>query len=421
MNTTTLQTTKYKNSPLGLIPEDWEVKKLNEVALIKGGFAFDSKKFKDFGTYQVVKMSNFYENNLDLERSKSFLDEISDKEFESLLTDNDMVITLTGTIGKRDYGYSFLINNEQNLLLNQRLAKIVGKNIVPLFLFYQIKTINFLNQFFYSSRGGTGNQANVGTNDLALMKILSPPLPEQIAIADCLSTWDKAIEKQNTLIAQKELSKKALMQQLLSGKKRLKGFSGEWKEYSYDEILKVVKRSVGWNDNELYKLISVRRRSGGIFYREALLGSQIMVKNLRNANEGDFLFSKMQIVHGASALVTKEFANSKISGSYIACVAKNEKILNMQYFNWLSKLPNFYHQTYISSYGVHIEKMTFDFESFLSLEIKLPELKEQIAIANVLQCADEEIQLLKKKLDQLKEQKKGLMQVLLTGKKRLKI
>lgn len=404
------------------LPEGWKVKKLKDISQVKGGFAFDSKKFKTFGTYQVIKMSNLYDNNLDLFRSKSFLNEgdITHQEKEYLLNKDDIIITLTGTNGKRDYGYIYQIDNEHNLLLNQRLAKITAINESPIFLFYALKSKKFLDQFFFGAIGGTGNQANVSIVFLSKIKILLPPLPEQRAIASCLSAWDKAIQLNTQLIARKELQKKWLMQQLLTGKRRLKGFEEEWKSYSYNDLLKVVKRPVSWNDSDLYNLISVRRRSGGIFLREALFGHQIKVKDLRTVEEGDFLFSKMQIVHGASTLVTPKFSGAKISGSYIAVVAKNSLVLDMHFFNWYSQLPYFYHQTYISSYGVHIEKMTFDFETFLSLGIKLPSLEEQTAITQILQSADEEIQLLKSQVDKLKEQKKGLMQVLLTGKKRLK-
>ena len=403
------------------IPNDWKSAKINEIAEIRGGFAFDSTKFKEFGKYQVIKMSNLYENQLDLSRSQSFLDDLTEQEKEYVLTNGEIIITLTGTIGKRDYGYSYQIEAEENLLLNQRVAKIKVTKGDPTYVSYQIKTNRFLNQFFFSARGGTGNQANVGTQDLASMKVILPPLPEQKAIAQVLSTADAAIHTTERLIAQKELRKKWLMQQLLTGKKRLKGFGGEWQEHSYEKILKVVKRNFDWDENELYKLISVRRRSGGIFYREALYGHQILVKTLRTANEGDFLFSKMQILHGASALVTKEFNGAKISGSYIAVVPKEKKQLNMEFFQWYSQTPYFYHQTYISSYGVHIEKMTFDFDTFLQLEMKLPSIEEQTAIAQVLQATDKEISLLKAKAEKLREQKKGLMQQLLTGKVRLKI
>lgn len=403
------------------LPKNWKSIKIDEISDIKGGFAFDSTKFKESGKYQVIKMSNLYENQLDLARSKSFLDELTEQEAEFILEKGEIIITLTGTIGKRDYGYSYQIQEEKNLLLNQRVAKIRVTNADATYVLYQIKTNRFLNQFFYSARGGTGNQANVGIQDLASMKILLPPLPEQKSIAQILSLTDSVIQSTERLIFQKECIKKWLMKQLLSGMKRLNGFNCQWNEAVFDRLLKVVKRPVIWDDSELYRLVSVRRRSGGMFFREALYGHQIKVKDLRNAKAGDFLFSKMQIVHGASALVTKEFDDSKISGSYIAVVAKNPKELNMEYFNWYSQTPYFYHQTYISSYGVHIEKMTFDFESFLSLGMKLPSYEEQTAIVKVLNAAEKEIKLLRKKAEKLRDQKKGLMQVLLTGKKRLTI
>ncbi|UJH90560.1 hypothetical protein LZ575_17495 [Antarcticibacterium sp. 1MA-6-2] len=205
----------------------------------------------------------------------------------------------------------------------------------------------------------------------------------------------------------------------MSGKKRLPGFSGEWKEYRYKEVLKEVKRNFIWDDEELYPLISVRRRSGGLFHRESLFGHEIKTKNLRSAKEGDFLISKMQIVHGASGLTSKDFDGMKISGSYIALRTRNEDLLVIHFFNWYSKTPFFYHQCYISSYGVHIEKMTFDFKLFLNETLILPGIEEQRAITKVLDTAAEEIHVLKQKLLKLKKQKKGLMQVLLTGKKRL--
>ncbi len=248
-----------------------------------------------------------------------------------------------------------------------------------------------------------------------------PTIPEQQKIAEILSTWDQAISTTQKLIDELKLRNKGLAQQLLTGKKRLKGFESKWKKYHYSDILKKVKRPVKWDDKELYNLISVRRRSGGIFYRDALYGHQIKVKNLNTAKTGDFLFSKMQIVHGASALVTPEFDGAKISGSYISVRAKDESILSMEFLNWYSKLPKFYHQTFISSYGVHIEKMTFDFELFLTETIHLPSLKEQQAIVSVLNEADKELQLHQKQIDTLKEQKKGLMQKLLTGEIRVQI
>jgi len=267
----------------------------------------------------------------------------------------------------------------------------------------------------------SGSQENLNGELVKSIPVLIPPIKEQAAITQLLITWDSAINKIAQLIYKKEQRKTWLMQQLLTGTKRLKGFKEKRVKHHYIDLLRVVKRQVEWDDNKIYHLISVRRKSGGIFERESLRGDQIKVKDLRTAKEGDFLFSKMQIVHGASALVDKKFAGSKISGSYIAVVAKDAGILSMEYFDWYSKTPYFYHQTYISSYGVHIEKMTFDFESFLTLDIHLPSVKEQRAIVEVLSAANNEVELLKEKLKSIKQQKKGLMQMLLTGKKRLKI
>lgn len=199
------------------IPNDWKSAKINEIADIKGGFAFDSTKFKEFGKYQVIKMSNLYENQLDLSRSQSFLDDLTEQEKEYVLTQGDIIITLTGTIGKRDYGYSYQIEAEENLLLNQRVAKIKVTKGDPTYVSYQIKTNRFLNQFFFSARGGTGNQANVGIQDLASMKVILPPLKEQKAIAQVLSTADSAINTTEKLIAQKNSAKNGSCSNCLRG------------------------------------------------------------------------------------------------------------------------------------------------------------------------------------------------------------
>src|SRR5690554_7230114 len=85
----------YKKTPVGIIPEDWEVKKLKNISQIEGGFAFKSRDFVDYGKYQVVKMSNVYQGVLDLERSKSFLNKLTDREKEYLLIQGDILISLT--------------------------------------------------------------------------------------------------------------------------------------------------------------------------------------------------------------------------------------------------------------------------------------------------------------------------------------
>jgi type I restriction enzyme S subunit len=416
MATETKNTKAFYNTE---IPSDWEVVKSGEVIKYFGGNAFSSDDACQSGI-KWLKIAN-----VGIETTKwdeaSYLPEefiITNKKY--LLQEGDVVMALTRPILDSKLKIAKIKKEDTPCLLNQRVAKLITqKNLDNFYAYHVIQMPYFINRMNVAMAGT--DPPNLGSGDLEKIKIPLPPLPEQIAIAKVLGKMDEAINANNQLIAQKELRKKWLMQNLLTGKKRLKGFSGEWKEYKYGSILKEVKRNIEWDDNELYKLISVRRRSGGIFYRDALYGHQIMVKNLRNVNVGDYLISKMQILHGASALVTSEFEDAKISGSYIAVVAKNPSLLNMEYFNWLSKSKYFYHQTYVSSYGVHIEKMTFDFRSFLGLECILPTIEEQTAIVQILQAVDKELTLLTAKTDKLKEQKKGMMQVLLTGRKRLNL
>lgn len=395
----------YKDSPLGKIPRDWEVKEFGEFVVLEKG--------------KYVPIENENKQCLELEHfnqvTGSINGWINSSEQKSTKNKFQKGQVLFGKL--RPYLRKFWLSEFDGVcssevwVLNSKDKKCNND-----YLFRLVQSSRFIEVANVSSGS---KMPRADWDYVSAFPFPLPPLPEQRAITQLFSTWDNAITTNQSLIAQKEQRKKWLMQQLLTGEKRVKGFNGEWKEYSYEELIKVVKRPIDWNENELYKLISVRRRSGGIFFREALFGHQILVKSLRTANEGDFLFSKMQILHGASALVTKEFAGAKISGSYIAVVPNSPKILSMEFFNWHSKSAYFYHQTFISSYGVHIEKMTFDFETFLSLEMRLPSKEEQFAIVQILQTADKEIQLLKTKLEKLKEQKKGLMQVLLTGKKRL--
>jgi|LakMenEpi03Aug12_release.lakeMendotaPanAssembly.Ray.scaffolds.fasta_scaffold107279_4 type I restriction enzyme S subunit len=434
MATATKNTKAFYNSEL---PRDWSSPEFGDVFNFVKTFSFSREQLTSETTTDEIRNIHYgdihatYENEiLDFEIEKTvpyLLDGIIDaKSFEDenfpSLKEGDLIIA----DASEDYeGVCDCVE-----LKNINGAKVVSglhtfaarASEDKIALGYRTYALQHEQVIRELRRIATGTSVyGVSKTNLSKVKIPLPPLPEQKAIAQVLSTADAGIHTTEKLIAQKELRKKWLMQQLLTGKKRLKGFGGEWKEHSYEKILKVVKRNFAWDENELYKLISVRRRSGGIFYREALYGHQILVKTLRTANEGDFLFSKMQILHGASALVTKEFDGAKISGSYIAVVPKEKKQLNMEFFQWYSQTPYFYHQTYISSYGVHIEKMTFDFDTFLQLEMKLPSIEEQTAIATVLQAADKEISLLKAKAERLREQKKGLMQQLLTGKVRLKI
>ena len=144
-------------------------------------------------------MGNLYQNNLDLSRTPSFINYIDSKSNKVLLHYGDIAITLTGTNNKRDFGYSYMFTTEQNLLLNQRCGLIRTEHN-PYFVFNLVKTNSFLNQFFESSTGGTGNQANVSTKSMESFSVYIPKSKEQRKIADLLRLIDERIATQNKII-----------------------------------------------------------------------------------------------------------------------------------------------------------------------------------------------------------------------------
>jgi len=269
----------------------------------------------------------------------------------------------------------------------------------------------------------TIGQAVTGINigSVRQLVIPVPPLSEQREIADIVYAWKNTLKLLGALIDSKERRKKALMQQLLTGKTRLKGFSKPWIRHRFLDLLEIQDRYVQFDDEHTYQLVSIRRRSGGIFHREALRGSEIMTKVMKLVHTGDFLISRMQVVHGALGMVRPECDGMYASDSYDVMVAKDPGRLYMPFLDWMSRLKSFWHLAYISSHGVHIEKMTFKLADFMLEKITIPaEIEEQRRIVSVLDACDHEITLIRNQRAALDQQKRGLMQRLLTGKLRVK-
>jgi type I restriction enzyme S subunit len=258
--------------------------------------------------------------------------------------------------------------------------------------------------------------------DFKKLCILLPPLPEQRQIATIISAWDRAIELTTTLIAAKQKRKAALMQTLLTGKVRLPGYLKSWQSVKLGKLLKEVDRWVEWDDEAMYHLISIRRRSGGMFERERKRGDEILTKVMKTTETGDFVIARMQAVHGAITVTPPEFDRMHISDSYSSFVPVDSSALCMPFLDQLSRTNRFYRLLLRSAYGVTIEKMTFNVPWFLDESITLPATyEEQHAISDILNTQDREIELHQKKLDALRRQKKGLMQQLLTGKVRVNV
>jgi type I restriction enzyme S subunit len=408
---------KFKDTPAGRIPVEWGVVKFGKIAEFSNGLNYLAKS----KTYQinVLGVSGFKDKrvaNLDC-IDNIFVDR--DLSEDQWLKQNDLVFVRSN--GSKDLvGRCMLIPELGTKVAFSGFtirARLSDGSEQAEFLSFYFGTNNIRTQF--KTLGAGTNISNLSQKILKNVFVPQPPKEERSEITKILSTWDQAIRLQQGLIREKQERKRGLMQQLLTGKRRLAGFGGEWRKLKLSDVLRRVSRPVEFNDDEEYPLISIRRRSGGLFHRETLFGKDIKTKSLFAVEAGDFLISKMQIVHGASGLVDQAHSSMFVSGSYICCRMKERAKVTASFFDLISRMPIFYHECFRSSYGVHIEKMTFNYCLFLKTELFFPQtLKEQDAIAGVLKDADRELEKERNRLEELKTQKKGLMQKLLTGQVR---
>ncbi len=330
-----------------------------------------------------------------------------------LPTGSVMVVCIGSTIGKTGRAGVDLVTNQQ---IN---AVVPNSDTCGTFAFYEVSRI--AKEF--RRLAGTQAVPILSKSEFGDFPVNVPPLPEQRKIADILSTWDEALTQLDALIDAQERRKKALMQQLLTGKKRLPAFAKKpWKKVRMGEVLKRVFRPIEWSAEMTLSLVSLRRRCGGLFRRPDVLGADYKTQDLHELHADDFLISKRQVAHGAWGLVTSEFAGSHVSKEYAILVNAAPEKLHMPFFAWLSQTPRMIRLSRVASTGVHIEKLIFDPVVFLRDSIRLPsDLEEQRQIAALLDAADQQLTLLRTQRTALDQQKRGLMQRLLTGKLRVSL
>lgn len=251
------------------------------------------------------------------------------------------------------------------------------------------------------------------------LKLIIPQLPEQKAIANCLSTWDTAITKQDALIKAKKQLKTGLMQQLLSGKKRLSGFNGEWAIKRFDYFLNYSPRPVEKPKTAFTKL-GIRSHCKGTFQNKNFKPSAIAIDTMYLVKPNDLIVNITFAWEGAVAIVKQEDGGALVSHRF-PTYEFIDGISDVGFFKQFVQSKWFRYQLDLISPGGAGRNRVLSKKELNKLKIRLPDYKEQTAIAQVLNTADQEINLLINQRNQLQLQKKGLMQQLLTGEKRLKI
>jgi type I restriction enzyme S subunit len=416
MKTETKNTKAFYNTE---IPSDWEMEELVSLGNISSGGTPDTTNEIFWNGYinwctptDITKLNGSkYIGETVVKISDAGLKNSSAR----LLPKGSVIVCTRATIGKAAISIEEISTNQgfKNIIPN-------GKKVDVEFLYYSI--INSENKLLRLGNGSTFLE--VPKSDFEKFKIPLPPLPEQKAIAQVLSTADAAIHTTAKLITQKELRKKWLMQQLLTGKKRLMGFDGEWKS----EILGNV----------------VNLQHGYQFRDEDFVGEGIPVIKIRNVIGYDLVLTDMTFVDSSrleefkSVIIENGDLLMSLTGNIgrVVEVKSINKPMLQNYrvgkFTPIDKQITKAFLKFILSSDILFKQFNglanqsaqanFGKQDMDKLKFRFPiSLEEQFAIAQVLQVADKEISLLKVKAEKLREQKKGLMQVLLTGKVRLKI
>lgn len=272
-----------------------------------------------------------------------------------------------------------------------------------------------------ASPGGAGRNKTLGQDRFLKSKIVLPPIEEQRKIAAILITQDKVIELKEKRLAQKQRQKKYLMQQLLTGKKRLPGFSGAWKNIKLCEVLSERKEK---NIEQNLRICSVAVQKGVIDQIEHLGRSYAAsdTSNYSVAHYGDIIYTKSPTGDFLYGIVKQNLLQETVAVSPLYGVF-TPMTFGLGYFLHTYFQSAICAQNYLLPIVQKGAKNTINItnDTFISSKLYLPlDVEEQKAIADTFIAADREIDLLRQDIEQEKQKKKALMQLLLTGIVRVK-
>jgi type I restriction enzyme S subunit len=403
------------------IPKGWLVSLLGELGTFSKGKGILKEQVISEGL-PCVRYGEIYTTHDFLIRTfKSFIsDEVATESKE--IKKGDILFAGSGETVEEIGKAVAYVGDEKAYAGGDVIILSTNKDVNPECLSYALET-DFVKR--QKRVLGQGNSVvHIYSSDLSKIKIPLPPLPEQKAIAQVLSKADAAIHTTEKLLVQKQLRKKWLLQQLLTGKKRLpafaktsaskKGIGGEWKEMHLGEMF--TER----NETKYFNLPLLSIGQNGVYPQDEAIKKDTSnddKSKYKRICPGDIGYNTMRMWQGRSALSDLE---GIVSPAYTVVTPKKNG--DSLFFSYLFKMPKMTNLFWRNSQGLVDDTLNCKFKDFSIVKVVLPQTKEeQTAIAQVLQAADKEISLLKAKVAKLRELKKGLMQQLLTGKKRLTI
>jgi type I restriction enzyme, S subunit len=432
-----------------MIPNGWIYEALGNHVFVKHGFAFKSDYFYSEGQYILLTPGNFHEKGgirLIPEKIKYYIGSIPQ---EYILSENDLLVVMTeqapGLLGS-----AALIPETNKYLHNQRLGliNINNRKVIDINFIYFVFNSWLVRRRIEETASGT-KVKHTSPSKIHEIIIPIPPLPEQCKIAEILGAWDDAIALLEKLITAKRKLKQGLMQQLLTGKKRFKEFEGK---SSFSRSSDYFESKLGelpddWEIVKLPDALSFQEGPGVQNHQftqsgvKLLNGSNIQKAELildntsRYIAESEaygrykhFLVDAGDLVIASSGISVDKFEEKIafvadkdlplcMNTSTIRFKTISQRQVNLIYFKYFMMTALFKKQIRRQITGS--AQLNFGPTHLNLTLLVLPSIEEQEKIASVLSAADTEISTLEKQLAAYKQQKRGLMQQLLTGKKRL--
>lgn len=365
----------YKSSPLGIIPEDWEVKRLGEVCINEGEYGLNAPATdydENLPTYlRITDIDD--DGKFNHSNKKSVNSQLSKNYY---LQDGDIVFARTGATVGKTYLYD---KNDGKLVYAGFLIKFTPnqERILPLYLKSQTNTSEYANWVSITSQ--RSGQPGINATEYSSYKFALPPIAEQARICNLLSLWDTAISKQTALIEKLTIRKRGLMQQLLTGKKRLKGFEGKWKKSAIKSFAREVSLRNTQNSN--YEVLSCTKYDGLVPSLE-YFGKQIFSNDLSSYKivpKNHFAYATNHIEEGSIGYQA-QYDNGLISPMYTV-FKTDEDIIDDTFLYTLLKSHHLIYLYQAMMEGSINRRGGLRWSSFSTIKIDLPSLKEQKAIS----------------------------------------
>lgn len=413
----------YKQTEIGVIPEDWDCKKLGGFAKVTklAGFEFTAYvHYSELGKIIAVRGLNVKQGKLVLEDVKYIDNSNFSKLSRCKLYMDDLLFTYVGTVGE-----AALVDKNDKYYLAPNVALIrINESVLPKFCMLQMLSTQF-NKSQIQVQIATSSQPALSMTNIRLFDMAIPPLTEQIRITEALSDIDNMISSLEKLIEKKKAVKQGAMQELLTGKKRLPGFTGEWEDCAigtmgdfYTGLSGKSKKDFDCGNSRYITFLNVL---SNVKIDTSILGT-VNVKENESQNKvkkGDIFFntsSETPEEVGMCAVLDEDIENTYLN-SFCFGFRLNDDSHNPLFLSYY--LNSSIGRKIMSVLAQGATRYNLSKNNFAETVIKLPEKEEETAIASILYDMDSEIEALEQKLAKTRQLKQGMMQQLLTGKIRL--